>query len=237
MKGIKVLLGLSITAVGLTAVGAGIAITQNEKSAIVQTNAATFNYDANNVFQRRIYFVNNDNGGYWYQGWNLEAQVWYGSTYSGFVGCTEIYGKYYYCVDFTSEVVGFLGGDLHIEFRVLDGTYKYTSTCYNIPAIDKKSFDVVYLNNGSPSLGSTVDVGENTDIIASVLDHYQTCTTNYASGYYGYPQLLVDFITSNQTAINNHGDTTMCEEGTYSINAKIAKLSSLYTANGWVKNS
>lgn len=29
----------------------------------------------------------------------------------------------------------------------------------------------------------------------------------------------------------------MCEDDKYSINEKIAKLDSLYTANGWVKNS
>ena len=237
MKGIKIILGLSITAIGASAVGVGIVAAQNNKAPIVQTNAATFNYDANSVFQRRIYFVNNDNGGTWYKGWNLEAQVWYGDIYSGFVSCTEIYGEYYYCVDFTSEIAGFLGGDLHIQFRVLNGTYQYTDWCYNIPSLGNKAFDVVYVNNGYPSLGLTVDVGDNTGIISSVLDHYKTCQTDYAKGYYGYPQLYVDFISPNQTAINKYGDTTMCEEGTVSINDKIAKLSSMYTANGWVKNS
>ena len=240
MKNLKIIIGLAMTtafAGGVTA----IAVANSNNLRLTVTHAETFNYNANSVFERRIYFVNNDNGGTWYKGWNLEAQVWYGdgvdAKYSGFVACTEIYGQYYYCVDFASEVEGFLGGDLHIEFRVLDGEYKYSGKCYNIPSLGKKSFDVVYLNNGNPTLGSTVDVGNNTGIIASVLDHYQTCTTNYASGFYGYPQLMVDFVTPNQAAVTQYGDTTMCEEGTISINAKIARLKYEYDTKGWVKNS
>ena len=208
------------------------------KTNIAGVEADTFAYDAASVTTRRIYFVNNEkDGNYWYQGYELSAQVWYGETYSGFVNATEIYGNYYYCVDFESDVVGFLGGNLHFELRAKTGEgvddYAYTKTCYNIPALNNKAFDVVYIDNGIPVIGSTVGVGENMTIIACVLDHYATCTPSYASGYNGYPQLYKDFIEPNKTVIDANNDATKCEEGTVGINTKIAKLEQQYSLTGW----
>lgn len=225
---------LAVTCMTLLTMGAVVGISLNNRinmSDFKSAQATTFDYNASTVTTRRIYFVNNDNNGYWYQNYNFQAQVWYGETYSGFVDCHEIYGNYYYYVDFTSEVSGFLGGDLHFQLKVKD-VEAYTNWCYNIPALNKKSADVVYINNNSPSVG-TVNVGENTSIIGSVLDHYSTCVAAYSNGYYGYPQLYVDFIQPNATAIASHGDATTCEGGAYTINQKIAKLNSLYTEKGW----
>ena len=231
----KGLLIASVTSVLACGLVVGLAAGNGTSGFSFDAKAAA--YDASTVTTRRIYFINNNSGGTWYSGYPLSAQVWYGSTYSGFVNASEIYGNYYYCVDFTSSVEGFLGGDLHFELRAKTGEgdkdYAYTSTCYNIPSLDKKAFDVIYINNGAPSIGLTVDVGENTGIISSVLDHYSTCDASYANGYNGYPQLKKDFLDPNATAIATYGNTTMCEEGTVSINTKIAKLEQQYTLKGW----
>lgn len=240
MKSLKVLTGIAIASVGLTAAVTVGVVNQRQNNGLLETKAATFVYDASSVTTRRIYFVNNDNGGYWYRGWNLEAQVWYGETYSGWVATTEIYDNYYYCVDFESNVAGFLGGDLHIEFRVKTGeeSYAYTKTCYNIPALNNKAFDVIYIDNGKPVIGTTLGVGDNIAIIGCVLDHYETCEQNYASGFYGYPQLYKDFIEQNQTEIDNSSATITDKDEygvdqTYTVKAKIKQLKDLYDANGW----
>lgn len=235
MKGKHKLLAIacaSVIAVGAAAIVAGEFGLSNHT---IGTKAATFVYNAADVTTRRIYSVNNNNGGTWYQGGELSAQVWYGTTYSGFVNAHEIYGNYYYYVDFTSEVEGFLGGDLHFELRAKTGddSYAYTSPLYNIPSLDKKGEDVVYVNNNKGMSLGTVNVGENATIIACVLDHYSSCAVTYSNGYNGYPQLKVGFLDPNAATIAEKGATEKCEEGNTPIADKIAMLDRLYSTNGW----
>lgn len=240
MKGKHKLLAIacaSVIAVGAAAIVAGEFGLSNHTFG---TKAATFEYDASKVTTRRIYFVNNDNGGYWYRGFELSAQVWYGEgKYSGFVNAHEIYGNYYYYVDFTSTDPSYngpsLGGDLHFQLRAKTGidTYAYTEWCYNLPSLDKKGEDVVYVNNNKGMSLGTVNVGDNATIIACVLDHYSSCAVTYSSGYNGYPQLKVGFLDPNAVTIADKGATEKCEEGNTPIADKIAMLDRMYSTNGW----
>lgn len=236
MKGKHKLLAIacaSVIAVGAVAIVAGEFGLSNHT---IGTKAATFEYDASKVTTRRIYFVNNDNDGYWYRyGYELSAQVWYGETSSGFVNVHEIYDNYFFYVDFTSEVKGFLGGDLHFQLRAKTGdeSYAYTSELYNIPSLNNKSADVVYVNNNKGMSLGTVNVGDTAKIIACVLDHYSSCVATYSNGYNGYPQLKVDFLDPNAATIADKGATEKCEEGNTPIADKIAMLDRMYSTNGW----
>ena len=94
MKGIKVLLGLSLSAVGISAVSLGAA-TASKGASLFQTQATQTSIDFTTAnITRRFYFVNNDN---WWTTSTLEVHIWGGSLVADqWIAASKMYDSYNY---------------------------------------------------------------------------------------------------------------------------------------------
>ena len=243
MKSLKVVLGIAITAVGVSSVAVVGAV--NNKTSLVHANEpeVPFEFDVDNVTTRRIYYVNNNNNGHWYKGTALYVYAWNASANSGLVQSHLLYedysdwgGIWYADVSFTG-----CGGQFSIKFSSQsDWNGGQTGELHNVPALSSKNADVIYVNNGSPSYGSA---GMSASQLKSVLDQIHTCTKSYANGFYAYPQLNANFFSVSQGAINGDGQTTLIDdvdvEGNdgYTVANKVKELKDQFDARGWYVNA
>ena len=253
MKGIKVLLGLSITAVGLTAVGAGVFATQSNNS-FAKVNAADF---SNMTITRRIWFVNNDN---WWTadklyvhayGGSLAADAWSGEA-------SKIYDAYYYGLYYADITAKGIGSAITVQIKNGSGdTDQFYTVGVSLPALSSKEVDVVWLNSGltdNHRNANKKEAGGTSGFVATILEHELTCDASYAYGYNAYPQLLANFITPSSGEITQYGEQTMVDDFSYedyvangkvyddninrtedliNLNQKIAGLRSMYEEYGW----
>ena len=223
MKGIKVLLGLSITAVGVGAVSLGVAST-NKASLNTVTAAAPTN-------QRRIWVVDNN-------GDSSDTNWWTGKTFYAYAwnanGTVEVkfdemvlddYGCGLHYVDITLAAAT---TSLNVIIRVGDDTAPYSWGNNNqsgeayLGALG--TADVVYLNNGvfwesnpgrnsrNISLGKA---GASAAQLAVIASKYDTCSAAVTNGYHAFEQFETDFYNPTDDPAR---DTTMVYgQSTYTI--------------------
>lgn len=252
MKGIKLVLGLSIGALGTGALGAGFFATQNSNFARV--DAADF---SNMTITRRIWFVNNAD---WWTTNPLYVHAWGGSLetdqWSGVA--SKIYDSYYHGLYYADITAKGIGSAINVQIKNGDGSESDYYTCgVALPALSSKEADVIWMNSGKDGNGnrnaSKGSAGGTSGFVATILEHELTCDASYAYGYNAYPQLLVDFITPSAGEITQYGNQTMVDDFSYedyvengksyedidrtedliNLNQKIDGLRSMYEEYGW----
>lgn len=230
MKGIKVLLGLSITAVGISAVSLGVA-SSNKTSLNTVTAAAPTN-------QRRIWIVNNDN---WWKENNYGAEVSNGSQ-TVVTSKVEIILSDYYPGGLGFVDVTIPNATSALTVRILNdvtdtehGNYKQTVEL-NLPAFG--GADVIWMNSGetwdsvhewndrNASVGTTN--GFSGDQLGVILSKFDTCSSATTNGYNAFPQLKTNMF--DKTA-SGAFDTYVYGQSTYTCRDYADAMSERHEAN------
>ena len=199
MKGIKVLLGLSITAVGISAVSLGVASTNKTSLNTVSASAPTN--------QRRIWIINNHD---WWVDNNFFVYAWNDSGDCNTAKVTNVLAQYDYYHGFGYVDVSLTNATSAFKLRVVNSWGDYGQTVVlNIPALGGE--DVVWMNSGNTwdatenrhdrdaSLGTTN--GFNGGQLAFILSKFDTCSDAVTNGYNAYPQLKPNFFDKTSSSV------------------------------------
>lgn len=192
MKGIKLVLGLSIATIGVGAISFGVVSTNN-----LSINLANAEGPTN---QRRIWIINNDN---WWTDNKYCAEVSNGVS-TVFTAKVEIVLSDYY------KGLGFVDVDITnatsaLSVKIFYDVDNHSYADYNqtvslsLPALGGE--DVIWMNSGhtaeggyecrNASLGTTN--GFSGDQLGVILSKYDTCSNAVTNGYNAFPQLKTNF--------------------------------------------
>ncbi len=190
MKGIKVLLGLSITAVGISAVSLGVAST-NKTSLNTVSAAAPTN-------QRRIWILNNDN--WWVDNiYGVEVSNGVDKVYTSAVDV--VLPSYYHGFGFVDVSIANATSALSVRVLYNAANHEYSENNQtvelNLPAFG--GADVIWMHSGTvmdsgisyncrnATVGTTNGFGGTE--LGKVLAKYNTCSSATTNGYNAFPQL------------------------------------------------
>ena len=236
MKGIKLVLGLSLATIGVGAVSFGLVSSNN-----LSLNTANAEAPTN---QRRIWIVDNNGDSSDTNWWTSSTMYAYAYNANGNVQ-TKVENKVlsdYYCgLHYVDITLAGATADLTVRIRVGNEEGPYSEGNNNQSGyVELGSLggeDVVWLNNGvfyesdqgrNSRNVSKGTAGSSAAQLAVIMSKYNTCSNSPASGYHAYEQIKTNFYDPTKDPAR---DTTNVYGKTYTIKEDMDAMKERHQAN------